>query len=211
MRGCLGLEICSTIGGLGSSGSSAADSGGFDVPSGRSITASVTLPARSATDIRTFNASAVPASHPCEPISFGRGIGTRRHTPTPSTWYSSTSDLRSRYSSLTSQRTVARLPRRPSGSSSSEGATVSTTTFKFGSTVASSLGETWPSTVSVWTANQYSPSWDERKLNVGWSGNVLLTARHLCPEFSETSRITSLMRFRVAVGKVIGIRKLRPL
>ena len=53
---------------------------------------------------------------------------------------------------------------------------MSTTTLKFGSIVDSSDGETLPSTVRVWTANQYSPSCDERKVKVGWSGNVLLIA-----------------------------------
>src|SRR5262249_29581775 len=110
------------------------------------------------------------------PINLGRVIGTRRQTPTPSTWYSRTSVFRSRFSSLASQRTVAVLPRRSSGSRTNVGGKVSTTTFKLGSTVASSRGETLPSTVNVWTANQYSPSCDERNVKVGWSGKVLLTA-----------------------------------
>ena len=38
------------------------------------------------------------------------------------------------------------------------------------------MGETLPSIVRVWTANQYSPSCDDRNVNVGWSGNVLLIA-----------------------------------
>src|SRR5262249_29155061 len=144
-----------------------ASSSGLAVPSGKSITASVTLPARSAIDNRTFKASAVPASHACEPINFGRRIGTRRHVPTPSTWYSRTSDARSRLSSLTSHRTDVILPRRPSGSSTTEGGNVSTTTFKLGSTVASSAGASLPSVVSVWTANQYSPSCLDRNVKVG--------------------------------------------
>ena len=67
----------------------------------------------------------------------------------------------------------AMLPRRSSGSRSSVGGNVSTTTFMFGSTVASSAGDTLPSIVTVWTANQYSPSCDDRNVNVGWSGKVL--------------------------------------
>ncbi len=85
-------EIGSMIGGPVSSDESETASGGLPVPSGRLSTASVTLPARSATDIFTRSASTVPASQVREPISFGRAIGTRFQTPTPSTWYSSASD-----------------------------------------------------------------------------------------------------------------------
>lgn len=88
---------------------------------------------------------------------------------------------------------------------------MSTTTFRFGSTVESNAGEKLPSTVSVWTANQYSPSCFARKEKVGWSGNVLLTGCHRYPESSETRRLTSLIRFFADAGRVIGIRKLRPL
>ena len=70
----------------------------------------------------------------------GRPMGTRRHDPAPSTWYSSTRVFKSRLSSLTSQRTEAGCPRRSSGSRRSVGGNVSTTTFIFGSTVASSAG-----------------------------------------------------------------------
>ncbi len=38
-------------------------------------------------------------------------------------------------------------------------------------------GETLPSTVNVCTANQYSPSCDDRNVNVGRSGRVVLLGR----------------------------------
>ena len=88
---------------------------------------------------------------------------------------------------------------------------MSTTTCKFGSIVDSSDGETLPSTVRVWTANQYSPSCDERNVKVGWSGNVLLIARQWYPESSETRRCSSLTRSLPSAFKLNGIRKLRAL
>ena len=175
------------------------------------MNASVTLPARSETEARTLRASAVPASHRWPPISLAALIGTLRHELAPSTWYSRTSDLRFRFSSLTSQRTDARLPRLSSGSSKSDGGNVSTTTFRFGSIVDSSDGETLPSIVRVCTANQYSPSCDERNVNVGWSGNVLLIARQWYPRSSETRRCSSLTRSLLSGFKLNGIRKLRAL
>ncbi len=116
------------------------------------------MPARSATDIRTLKGSDVPASHVFAPFAFVRAIGTRFHTPTPSTWYSSTSERRSRYWSFASQRTVAALPRRFSGSTTSDGGLVSMTIFILGSTNVSRAGETLPSVRRTCMVNQYSPS-----------------------------------------------------
>ena len=127
-----GSEFRASGGGSSSPGGGAARSGGLPVPSGRSTNASATLPALSATEARTLSASAVPASQRRLPFSLGVLIGTLRHTLDPSAWYSRTSDLRFRFSSFASQRTVARLPRRSPGSSTSEGGNVSTTTFSFG-------------------------------------------------------------------------------
>ena len=76
--------------------------------------ASVTFPALSATEARTLSTQQCQRPTAGRRLASQRRIGTRRHAPAPSTWYSRTNDLRSRFSSLTSQRTDARLPRRPS-------------------------------------------------------------------------------------------------
>ena len=202
IRGWPGLEICSTIGRLGSSGSSAADSGGFAVPSGRSITASaVTFPARSPTDIRTFNASAVPASHHCAADQFHRArIGTRRHTPTPSIWYSSTSDLGSRYWSLTSHRTA---PDAAPTVRFQEQRRSHRVHDDFQVRLDGRVHRRRDLAVDGQRLDRepvFAVMLGERKLKGGWSGNVLLTARHLYPEFSETRRLTSLIRFCAAAA-----------
>ena len=54
------------------------------------------------------------------------------------------------------------------------------------------MGETLPSIVTVWTANQYSPSCDDRNVNVGWSGNVLLLDRQWYPWSSEYKQMQLL-------------------
>ena len=51
----------------------------------------LTFPALSATEALTLSASAVPASQLLAADQLGPPIGTRRHDPAPSTWYSSTS------------------------------------------------------------------------------------------------------------------------
>ena len=207
--GGLWLEIGSIRGGPESSGRLASVSGAEPVPSGRFSTAVVTLPASSATAIRTRSASAVPASHRCAPIRFGARIGTRFQTDAPSGWYSSAIDLSDRYSSFTSQRTEAMLPRLWSGSSTSDGGIVSMITFIFGSTAESRLGETWPSRVRVCTVNQYSPSCDARNEKAGCVASVRLRGSQLYPESSETSRITSLIRPFCTALRLNGMRKLR--
>ena len=82
-------------------------------------------------------------------------------------------------------------------------------TFIFGSTVASRPGETLPSSVRVWTVNQYSPSCDARNENAGCAASVRLFGSQEYPESSDASRITSLIRPFWAVLRLNGMRKLR--
>ena len=144
----------------------AIEPGAAPIPSGRSIATVWRLPALSATEARTRIASAVPASHSAEFSADCRRRGTARHSR-PGAWYSTISDFRSRFSSLTSHRTAALLPRRLIGARSIVGGVVSTITFKFGSIVRSSGGKRRSLVSIVRTANQYSPSLGALNLNHG--------------------------------------------
>src|SRR5262249_34539423 len=74
-------ETWATSGGLSGGDSIAFKSGAVPVASGKSMAASVTLPALSVTEARTLRASAVPASQRWPPLTLGRAMGTLRHTP----------------------------------------------------------------------------------------------------------------------------------
>ena len=93
-------------GSAGPPGVSSRPSAGFSgVPSGRTIEASWTFCARSATWARTRIGPAVPASHVALPAgSTGAGTGTCRQSLAPTAWNSSTKELRS------SSLVVADLP-----------------------------------------------------------------------------------------------------